>query len=71
VPVLPTIEAGGGVDGNPQKHAYQHGGRTSYVRDLFQWPGIAQMVNFAHIKQHYYEHAFYWSNRDCTTRTNH
>jgi putative glutathione S-transferase len=26
-----------------------------YVRDLYQQPGIAATVNFAHIKQHYYQ----------------
>ncbi|MDT3679235.1 MAG: glutathione S-transferase family protein [Burkholderiaceae bacterium] len=25
-----------------------------YVRELYQWPGIAATVNFDHIKQHYY-----------------
>lgn len=26
----------------------------SYTRELYQWPGIADTVNFDHIKQHYY-----------------
>lgn len=26
----------------------------SYTRELYQWPGIAETVNFDHIKQHYY-----------------
>jgi putative glutathione S-transferase len=26
----------------------------AYARDLYQWPGIAQTVNFMHIKRHYY-----------------
>jgi len=26
----------------------------SYTRELYQWPGVAQTVNFDHIKQHYY-----------------
>ena len=26
----------------------------SYTRELYQWPGIANTVNFDHIKQHYY-----------------
>jgi putative glutathione S-transferase len=26
----------------------------SYTRDLFHWPGIADTVNFDHIKRHYY-----------------
>ena len=26
----------------------------AYTRDLYQWPGIAPTVNFAHIKRHYY-----------------
>jgi glutathionyl-hydroquinone reductase len=25
-----------------------------YLRDLYQWPGIAELVNFDHIKRHYY-----------------
>jgi len=25
-----------------------------YLRELYQWPGIAETVNFQHIKQHYY-----------------
>ncbi|MCF6326115.1 MAG: glutathione S-transferase family protein [Devosiaceae bacterium] len=27
----------------------------AYVRELYQWPGIAQTVHFEHIKKHYYE----------------
>lgn len=27
---------------------------SNYVRALYQYPGIAQTVNFAHIKEHYY-----------------
>lgn len=27
---------------------------SDYVRDLYQYPGIKETVNFAHIKQHYY-----------------
>ncbi len=27
---------------------------SNYVRELYQYPGVAQTVNFAHIKQHYY-----------------
>lgn len=27
---------------------------SGYLRDLYQYPGIAQTVDFAHIKQHYY-----------------
>lgn len=26
----------------------------NYLRELYQYPGVAQTVNFAHIKQHYY-----------------
>lgn len=26
----------------------------AYTRSLYQWPGIAETVNFAHIKSHYY-----------------
>ncbi len=28
---------------------------SNYVRDLYQVPGIAETVNFTHIKRHYYE----------------
>ncbi len=28
---------------------------SAYVRELFQWPGVAATVNFEHIKQHYYQ----------------
>ncbi len=31
---------------------YQH--LPGYIRELYQWPGIAETVNFAHIKEHYY-----------------
>ncbi len=31
---------------------YQH--LSGYVRELYQWPGVAATVNFNHIKQHYY-----------------
>jgi putative glutathione S-transferase len=27
----------------------------SYARELYQWPGVRETVNFAHIKRHYYE----------------
>ncbi len=27
----------------------------AYTRELFQWPGIRETVNFEHIKRHYYE----------------
>jgi putative glutathione S-transferase len=27
---------------------------SNYVRELYQWPGVAATVNFAHIKRHYY-----------------
>lgn len=27
---------------------------SGYLRELYQWPGIAETVNFEHIKQHYY-----------------
>ena len=28
---------------------------SNYLRDLYQVPGIAETVNFEHIKRHYYE----------------
>lgn len=27
---------------------------SQYLRELYQWPGIAETVNFEHIKRHYY-----------------
>ncbi len=27
---------------------------AGYMRELYQWPGVAQTVNIAHIKEHYY-----------------
>lgn len=27
---------------------------AGYLRELYQWPGVAETVNFEHIKQHYY-----------------
>ncbi len=27
---------------------------SNYLRELYQWPGVAQTVNFDHIKTHYY-----------------
>ena len=27
---------------------------SNYLRELYQYPGVTQTVNFAHIKQHYY-----------------
>lgn len=32
----------------------QYPGLSNYLRDLFQQPGIADTVNFEHIKRHYY-----------------
>ena len=26
----------------------------AYTRELYQWPGVAETVDFAHIKGHYY-----------------
>ncbi|QBR03335.1 glutathione S-transferase family protein [Paraburkholderia pallida] len=28
---------------------------SAYTRDIYQWPGVAETVNFQHIKRHYYE----------------
>ena len=28
---------------------------SNYLRDLYQWPGIADTVNMVHIKNHYYQ----------------
>jgi putative glutathione S-transferase len=27
---------------------------SAYTRDLYQWPGVRETVDFAHIKRHYY-----------------
>lgn len=27
---------------------------AGYLRELYQWPGVAETVDFEHIKQHYY-----------------
>ena len=27
---------------------------SEYVRELYQWPGVAETVNMQHIKKHYY-----------------
>lgn len=27
---------------------------SNYLRELYQWPGVAETVNFQHIKRHYY-----------------
>jgi putative glutathione S-transferase len=27
---------------------------SNYLRELYQWPGVAETVNFEHIKRHYY-----------------
>jgi len=27
---------------------------SGYLRELYQWPGVKETVNFEHIKQHYY-----------------
>ena len=27
----------------------------AYTRDLYQWPGVRETVNFTHIKRHYYQ----------------
>ncbi|MGH8357481.1 MAG: glutathione S-transferase family protein, partial [Pseudomonas sp.] len=27
---------------------------SNWLRELYQWPGIAETVDFAHIKGHYY-----------------
>lgn len=32
-----------------------HAHLSGYLRDLYQWPGIAPTVNLKHIKRHYYE----------------
>ncbi len=28
---------------------------SGYLRELYQWPGVRETVNFAHIRRHYYE----------------
>ncbi len=37
---------------------------SNWLRELYQWPGIAETVDFAHIKHHYYaSHAHHQSDR--------
>jgi putative glutathione S-transferase len=31
---------------------YEH--LSAYIRELYQWPGVAETVNMKHIKEHYY-----------------
>lgn len=28
---------------------------SGYLRELYQFPGVAETVNFSHIKRHYYQ----------------
>ena len=32
-----------------------YGNLSGYLRELYQWPGICETVNFIHIKRHYYQ----------------
>lgn len=37
-----------------QKRIEDYPAISNYLRELYQWPGIAETVNFQHIKRHYY-----------------
>jgi glutathionyl-hydroquinone reductase len=36
------------------KHVYEHAHLWGYVRELYQWPGVAETVKLDEIKRHYY-----------------
>ena len=36
------------------KHIEDYPHLAGYMRELYQWPGVAETVNMAHIKEHYY-----------------
>jgi putative glutathione S-transferase len=36
------------------RHLTDYPNLWNYVRELYQWPGVAQTVDFGHIKNHYY-----------------
>jgi len=36
------------------RHIYEYPNLSHYLRDLYQQPGVAETVNLAHIKRHYY-----------------
>jgi putative glutathione S-transferase len=36
------------------RHVYEYPHLWGFVRELYQWPGVAATVNFAEIKRHYY-----------------
>ncbi len=36
------------------RHVYEHPNLWGFVRELYQWPGVAATVDFDAIKQHYY-----------------
>lgn len=37
-----------------QRRIADHANLSGYLRDLYQSPGVAETVSFAHIKRHYY-----------------
>ena len=37
-----------------KKHIEDYPHLSNYVRELYQWPRIAETVDFEHIKKHYY-----------------
>ena len=36
------------------KHVYEYPNIWRYTRELYNWPGVAETVDFRHIKEHYY-----------------
>lgn len=37
-----------------KKRIEDYSNLSNYLRELYQWPGVAETVNFQHIKRHYY-----------------
>ena len=36
------------------KHVYEYPNIWRYTKELYNWPGVAETVDFRHIKEHYY-----------------
>ena len=36
------------------RHIWEYPNLSNYLRELYQWPGVADTVNMDHIKRHYY-----------------
>jgi putative glutathione S-transferase len=37
-----------------RQHVHEYDNLWPYLQDLYQTPGVAETVNMAHIKEHYY-----------------